>query len=44
MWDLRMKKKIITFSGHVNEYNNCKSVVDDLELFIAAGNLAYHMK
>jgi hypothetical protein len=37
MWDLRMQRKILLFKGHVNEYKRCRSVVDKLESFVAAG-------
>lgn len=36
MWDFRMKRKVLNFRGHVNEYKNCKSVVDRLEAFVTA--------
>lgn len=32
-----MNRKVMMFTGHVNEYSACKSVVDNLGSFIAAG-------
>lgn len=37
MWDLRMQRKLLIFQGHVNKYKNCKSVLDKLGSFLAAG-------
>lgn len=37
MWDLRMQREVLAFVGHVNEYKTCRSTVDKLGSFIAAG-------
>lgn len=42
LWDLRMQRKVLVFSGHINEYKSCKSIVDKLGSFVAAGMNRMH--